>query len=90
MIGGNASQDLAERLSKKLKANFVKSQLRVFPDGESKITLSSEPKKGTIVVVQSTYPPVDTNLLQAILLVSKARQFSANVIVVIPKSMDQW
>ncbi len=84
MIGGNASQDLAERLSKKLKANFVKSQLRVFPDGESKITLSSEPKKGTIVVVQSTYPPVDTNLLQAILLVSKARQFSANVIVVIP------
>jgi len=84
VIGGNASQDLAERLSKKLKANFVKSQLRVFPDGESKITLSSEPKKGTIVVVQSTYPPVDTNLLQAILLVSKARQFSANVIVVIP------
>ncbi len=84
MIGGNASLDLAKRLSKKLKANFVKSQLRVFPDGESKITLSSEPKKGTIVVVQSTYPPVDTNLLQAILLVSKARQFSANVIVVIP------
>ncbi len=84
VIGGNASQDLAKRLSKKLKANFVKSQLRVFPDGESKITLSSEPKKGTIVVVQSTYPPVDTNLLQAILLVSKARQFSANVIVVIP------
>jgi len=84
VIGGNASQDLAKRLSKKLKANFVKSQLRVFPDGESKITLSSEPKKGTIVVVQSTYPPVDTNLLQAILLVSKARQFSTNVILVIP------
>jgi len=84
VIGGNASQDLAKRLSKKLKANFVKSQLRVFPDGESRITLSSKPKKGTIVVVQSTYPPVDTNLLQALLLVSKAGQFSANVIVVIP------
>ncbi len=84
MIGGNASLDLAKRLSKKLKANFVKSQLRIFPDGESKITLSSEPKKGRIVVVQSTYPPVDTNLLQALLLVSKAKQFSTNVILVIP------
>jgi len=83
-IGGNASLDLAKRLSKKLKANFVKSQLRIFPDGESKITLSSEPKKGRIVVVQSTYPPVDTNLLQALLLVSKAKQFSTNVILVIP------
>jgi ribose-phosphate pyrophosphokinase len=84
VIGGNASQDLAKRLSKKLKADFVKSELRVFPDGESKITLSSKPKKGKIVVVQSTYPPVDTNLLQALSLVSKARQFSSNVIVVIP------
>jgi len=84
VIGGNASQDLAKRLSKKLKANFVKSELRVFPDGESKITLSSKPKKGKIVVVQSTYPPVDTNLLRALSLVSKARQFSSNVIVVIP------
>ena len=84
MIGGNASLDLAKRLSKKLKANFVKSQLRIFPDGESKITLSSEPKKGRIIVVQSTYPPVDTNLLQALLLVSKAKQFSTNVILVIP------
>ncbi len=84
MIGGNASLDLAKRLSKKLKANFVKSQLRIFPDGESRITLSSEPKKGRIVVVQSTYPPVDTNLLQALLLVSKAKQFSTNVILVIP------
>jgi ribose-phosphate pyrophosphokinase len=84
VIGGNASQDLAKRFARKLNADFVKSYLRVFPDGESKITLSSKPKKGKIIVVQSTYPPVDTNLLQAISLVSKARQFSANVVVVIP------
>ena len=84
VIGGNSSQDLAKRLAKKLNANFIKSELRVFPDGESKITLSSKPKKGKIVVVQSTFPPVDTNLLQALSLVSKARQYSSNVIAVIP------
>ena len=84
MIGGKASQDLAKRLAKKLNANFIKSELRVFPDGESKITLSSKPKKGKIVVVQSTFPPVDTNLLHALSLVSKARQYSSNVIAIIP------
>ena len=84
VIAGNASEDLAKRVAKKLKCSLVKSELRVFPDGESKITLSSKPKKGKIVIVQSTYPPVDTNLLQALALVSKARQFSSNVTAVIP------
>ncbi|MFB5597747.1 MAG: ribose-phosphate diphosphokinase [Nitrosopumilaceae archaeon] len=84
VIGGNASQDLAKSLARKLNAKYVKSELRVFPDGESKITLSSNPKKGKIIVVQSTYPPVDTNLFQAFSLISKAKQYSANVITVIP------
>ena len=84
IIGGNSSEDLAKRLSKKLKASFVKTELKVFPDGESKITLSKNPKKGTIVIVQSTYPPVDSNLIHALSLIHKAKQISSNVIAVIP------
>ena len=84
VIAGSASQDLAKSLAKKIKANYVKSELRVFPDGESKITLKSKLKKGTAVVVQSTFPPVDSNLLQAISLIHKAKKFSNNVIAVIP------
>jgi ribose-phosphate pyrophosphokinase len=83
VIGGNASEDLARRLAKKLKASFVSSELRVFPDGESKITISAKPK-GKIIVVNSTYPPVDTNLMQTLSLVAKARQFSKQVICAIP------
>jgi len=83
VIGGNASEDLAKRLAKKLKAKFVSSELRVFPDGESKITISAKPK-GKIIVVNSTYPPVDSNLLQTLSLISKARQFSSQVICAIP------
>ena len=41
-------------------------------------------KKGKILVVQSIYPPVDSNLMQALSLVSKAKQYSPNVIVAIP------
>lgn len=84
VIGGKASDDLAKRLAKKLKASFVSTELRVFPDGESKITISSNPKKGKIIVVNSTYPPVDTNLLQTLSLIAKARQFSNQIICVIP------
>ncbi|HEY7367332.1 MAG TPA: ribose-phosphate pyrophosphokinase-like domain-containing protein, partial [Nitrosopumilaceae archaeon] len=57
VIGGNASQDLAKKIAKKLNASYLNCNLRVFPDGEGKITIQGKPKKGSIVVVQSTHPP---------------------------------
>ncbi|MCH8973042.1 MAG: ribose-phosphate pyrophosphokinase [Thaumarchaeota archaeon] len=84
VIGGNASQDLAKKLAKRLKATYIRTELRTFPDGENKITFSSKPKKSKIVVVQSVYPPVDSNLIQCLSIISKAKQFSSNVIAVIP------
>ncbi len=84
VIGGNASQDLAKRLARKLKATYINTELRTFPDGENKITLSAKPKKNRIIVVQSTYPPVDSNLIQCLSLISKAKQFSPSVIAVVP------
>ena len=72
VISGKSSEELARKLSKKIKANLVKSSIRVFPDGESKITLSGKISKKKSIVVQSIYPPVDTNLLQALSLISKA------------------
>ena len=84
VIAGKSSEDLAKKLSKKIKANFVKSQVKVFADGESKITLSGKISKRKSIVVQSIYPPVDTNLLQALSLISKAKETSSEVIAVIP------
>jgi ribose-phosphate pyrophosphokinase len=84
VIGGKASEDLARKVARRLKAGFIGTELRVFPDGESKITLTGKPRKGRIVVVNSTYPPVDTNLMQTLSLVYKARQFSDTVTAVIP------
>ena len=84
VISGKSSEDLAKRLSKKLKANLVKSEVRVFPDGESKITLRGNLSKRKSIVVQSIYPPVDTNLVQALSLISKAKETSSEVIAIIP------
>ena len=84
VIAGKSSEDVARKLSRKIKANFVKSQVRVFEDGESKITLSGKISKRKSIVVQSIYPPVDTNLIQALSLISKAKETSSEVIAVIP------
>ena len=84
VIAGKSSEDVARKLSKKIKANFVKSQIRVFADGESKITLSGKISKKKSIVVQSICPPVDTNLIQVLSLISKAKEISSEVIAVIP------
>ena len=84
VISGKASEDLAKRLSRKIKAKLVKSDVRMFPDGESKITVKGEISKNRSIIVHSIYPPVDTNLLQALSLIAKAKEISADVIAVIP------
>jgi len=84
VIAGKSSEDLAKKLSKKIKANLVKSEIRIFADGESKITLNGKISKKKSIVVQSIYPPVDTNLIQALSLISKAKETSSEVIAVIP------
>ena len=84
VIAGKSSEDLARKLSRKIKANLVKSEVRVFSDGESKITLTGNLSKKKSIVVQSICPPVDTNLIQALSLISKAKETSSKVIAVIP------
>jgi len=84
VIGGNASRDLAKRIARRLKAPYVEAKTRVFPDGESKITFGHIPKNSIVLVVQSTYPPVDTNLLQVLSIISQARKVSSKIYAIIP------
>lgn len=83
VIGGPSSEHLARRIATKLDSKYVGCEMRVFPDGESKITLRARPA-GKIIVVQSVYPPVDTNLVRALALVSQARKYSSQIYAVIP------
>ena len=84
VVSGNASTDLAKRIARKLKSPYIKTEKKVFPDGESKMTINQIPKKSIVVVVQSTYPPVDSNLLELLSIVSKVQKFSSKVYAVIP------
>ena len=84
VIGGGTSKDLAKRLARRLRAVYIETETKIFPDGESKITLQKIPKKSVILVVQSTYPPVDTNMLQALSIISQVRKISSRTYAIIP------
>ena len=84
VISGKTSEDLAKKVAKKIKANFVKSEIKVFPDGESKITLVGKISKKKSIVLQSISPPVDTNLIHVLSLITKAKENSSEVVAVIP------
>lgn len=84
VIGGPSSEDLAKSISKKLHAEFLKTELKIFSDGESKITIKGMKKAKKMIVVQSTHIPVDTNLVHAFSLVYQARKMSSEVYAVIP------
>lgn len=82
VIAGPASIDLASNISERLKAELVIPEIRVFPDGESKIRIPDV--ADTCVIVQSTYPPVDTHLVQALMMARRCRDAGAQVCMVIP------
>jgi ribose-phosphate pyrophosphokinase len=84
VVAGRASKDLGKRIARRLKSPYVEAKTRVFPDGESKITFGRIPKNSVILVVQSTYPPVDTNLLQTLSIISQARKVASKIYAIIP------
>jgi len=83
LIAGPASADLAEKIAKRLGSKLVTAELRVFADGESKIKM---PKAGkNCVIVQSTYPPPDSHIMQTLMMARKcALDGARDVCAVIP------
>ena len=84
VLGGESSNELAQKIARRLRAPMVATRCITFPDGECKITLDSELSAERIIVVQSLHPPVDTNLVRALSLVARARESARQVTAVIP------
>ena len=84
IIAGPSSLDLATAIAKHLDAELVPVDLRIFPDGESKIKMRRV-DKDYCIVVQSTYPPTDRHLLQALMMLKRCSEDgAANVCAVMP------
>jgi ribose-phosphate pyrophosphokinase len=84
VLAGPASKDLAKSIAKILAAEIIDVELKVFPDGESKIRINGDPAGKFAVMVQSTYMPVNAQLLEALFIIRKASKMGADVCAVIP------
>ena len=83
VIGGPASARLAEEIARLSGLDFVEVEAKRFPDGESYVRLTSEVKGEKVFIVQSTYPPQDTHLIQLFLLADAAHRSGASEIVAV-------
>jgi ribose-phosphate pyrophosphokinase len=84
IIAGPSSLDLGTSIAKHLEAELVPVDLKIFPDGESKIKLRKV-EKDYCIIVQSTYPPTDRHLLQALMMIKRCSgDGSANVWAIMP------
>ena len=63
---------------------MLKAEFKVFPDGESRFTSEQKVAGKSVLLVQSTYPPVDTHLFQLALACHHLSQEGAKITAVVP------
>ncbi|MDG7016271.1 MAG: ribose-phosphate pyrophosphokinase [Nitrososphaerota archaeon] len=84
VLAGPASEELGRSVAEKLGVNVLDSEFKVFPDGESKFTVHEKVAHRNILLVQSTYPPVDQHMMQLLLAAHHLSQEGARVVAVVP------
>jgi ribose-phosphate pyrophosphokinase len=83
VVPGPASVELGKRIAKELKARMVSVEFRRFPDGESRLRLEGDVKGEDAIVVQTTGPPQNENLIQLFLLADTIKDLGAKSITAV-------
>jgi ribose-phosphate pyrophosphokinase len=83
VVPGPASQELGRRIAELLKLKSVPVEFKRFPDGESYIRLDGEVEKEDVIIVQTTSPPQNENLVQLLLMADTAKDLGAKSITAV-------
>lgn len=85
VIPGPASVDLGLRVAGHLNSRVVSVEFKRFPDGESYIRFTDSIENEDTVIVQTTSPPQNENLVQLLLMADNAMDLGAkSITAVIP------
>ena len=84
LLAGPASEDLGRSVAEKLGMPLMAAEFKVFPDGESRFTLSEKVSGKSVFLVQSTHAPVDQHLFQLLLASHQLSEEGAKVTAVVP------
>src|SRR3989344_5454763 len=85
LLTGTSNPKLAEDIGKILKKEVYKPVTK-FADGESRVQIPINIRRGSVVIIQSTCPPdVDSSIIELLLMIDAAKRASAaEIIVMIP------
>lgn len=85
LLTGTSNPKLAQDIAKLLKSEVYKPVSK-FADGETRVQIPVNIRRGNVVIIQPTCPPdVDGSLIELLLMIDAAKRASANeIIVVIP------
>ena len=84
LFAGPASEDFGKTLAKRLGLPLLSVTMKEFSDTETRFKVEEEVHGTSILLVQSTYPPVDRNYMQLFLVAHHLSQDGARVHAVIP------
>lgn len=85
VIPGPASPELGRKIAELLEKKVVPIEFKRFPDGESRIRFTETVEGEDVVIVQTTSPPQNENLMQLFIMADNARDLKAkNITAVVP------
>jgi ribose-phosphate pyrophosphokinase len=85
VIPGPASRELGEKVAGLTNSRKISIDFKRFPDGESYIRFEDNVEDKDVVIIQSTGPPQDSNLIQLFLMLDTVREMKAkSIVAVIP------
>jgi ribose-phosphate pyrophosphokinase len=83
IVPGPASQSLGKKIAECLNARIVPINLKIFPDGEYCLRFHGDVAGENVVVVQTTGPPQDSNVMQLLLMLDTAKDLGAKKVTAI-------
>ena len=83
IVPGPASTELGRKIAESLKQKIVPIEFKRFPDGESYIRFDGEVENEDVIIVQTTSPPQNENLVQLLLMADTAKELKAKTITAV-------
>ena len=83
IIPGPASTSLGNNIAKIMNVQTVEVITKSFPDGEYALRFDNDIIDKDVVVVQTTGPPQDTNVMQLLLILDAARDLGAKTVTAV-------
>jgi ribose-phosphate pyrophosphokinase len=85
LFSGNSNRTIAEKICEKLEISLGKAGVCEFSDGETRVEIRENVRGMDVFVIQSTCSPVNTNLMELLIMIDALKRASADrITAVIP------